>query len=213
MWYRNLFIKITYMYSSLLKRRLQRVGLRITTAPRSRRREAAGSARGPDPAPGRATPARPSGGSMAGERELIGSQGSHVPPARPGQATAGWGEDRNPAGARISWWLPASGRVAGDLPSDGRKSRPGVCWRNSSPRPSLLPTPGPASQPGSRPRSRYRAEENPSREPSFRRATVRTGRLFNTSPALLKTPDPCISFRRKASRGYMGGVLPLICLQ
>lgn len=73
MWYRNLFIKITYMYSSLLKRRLQRAVLRITAAPRRRRREAAGSARGPDPEPRRAAggrgdrgaPARPCGGWAA----------------------------------------------------------------------------------------------------------------------------------------------------
>lgn len=179
MWYRNLFIKITYMYSSLLKRRLQRVVLRITTAPRSRWREAAGSARGPDPAPGRAaegrggrgSPARPGGGSVSGAERAHREQGL---PSPPGQATPRHRGVRRGQEPSFLGGYQLRGGLRVTFPSHGGKSRLGVCGRSSCPRPSLPPTPGPASPPGPRLRSLQGAGENPAREPSFRRADVLT---------------------------------------
>lgn len=157
MWYRNLFIKITYMYSSLLKRRLQRVVLRITAAPRSRRGEAAGSARGPDPPspaapPGPAAgglgagaaPARPCGGSAAAGRgwKLSGREGFHLPRARPGCRGVRRGQEHPPTppppepaflGARQ---LQGTLRVTFPSGGGGGKSRQGGCWTKSCPHPS-----------------------------------------------------------------------------
>lgn len=182
MWYRNLFIKITYMYSSLLKRRLQRVVLRITTAPRSRRREAAGSGRGPAPAPGgaagvpggRGASARPSGGRCLGRGELTGARAPISP--RPGLSMPPRGEARTgtPSEPAFLGGCQFRGGLRVTFLSHGWRRRPGVCWRNSCPRPSLLPTPGSASLSGSQLRSRYREGENPSREPSFLRADFLT---------------------------------------
>lgn len=150
------------------------------------------------------------GGSSPGGRDPICPR---LGQATPLQAEARTGNSPKPAflascqlRGRLRVTFPAS-------ESHGRKSRPGVCWRSSCPRPSLLPAPGPAPQPGSRLRSCNRDAENPSRQHSFRRATVRMGRLLNTSPALLKTPGPRPSLHWDARRGYMCSVLPLICLQ
>lgn len=146
MWYRNLFIKITYMYSSLLKRRLQRVVLRITAAPRSRRREAAGSARGPDPDTGRAAGTRRRGTRGPGRDgdDGVGGGGAHreerLSPS-PGQAMLPRGEARTgtPPGARISWRLPASGQAASDLCQSRGGGRGGGggggCFKKSCPQP------------------------------------------------------------------------------
>jgi len=122
MWYRNLFIKITYMYSSLLKRRLQRAVLRVTAAPAA------------------LTQARPRRRGR-GAGGLSGRKSSHLPP--PGRATARWARTgASPAapspGTRT---LPVQQRAA--LPAPGE----GGCWKRSCP----PPTPHRALPPSSEP--------------------------------------------------------------
>lgn len=127
MWYRNLFIKITYMYSSLLKRRLQRAVLRITAAPRGR-----GAARGPDPAegdPGRHLPQlrplaavglRPGAHQSPSEAAggLPGCRG-RKPPEGMTARTAPRGE--HPA-SKLRFWTKGSDENApSDPPSRGRR--------------------------------------------------------------------------------------------
>lgn len=146
MWYRNLFIKITYMYSSLLKRRLQRVVLRITAAPRSRRREAAGSAGGPDPDTGRAAGTRRRGtrGPGRGGEDGVGRgvltvrKGSHLPPPRP--CCRGVRRGREPLPERVflgACQLQGRLRVtfASQEEAGGAGGGGGGCFKKSCPQP------------------------------------------------------------------------------
>lgn len=122
MWYRNLFIKITYMYSSLLKRRLQRVVLRTTAAPSGR-----GAARGPDPAagdPGRRLP-RPRPAAGVGLRP-----GAHRSPP---EAAGGLPGSRGRK--------PAEGMTARTAPRGGEHPASKLFWKKRGmkmPPPTLL---------------------------------------------------------------------------